>query len=113
MKNESKVEVKLKLDKHRFIRLEVEKEKLPLVRANNREISRNEKREVRHESMYSLETLSEKVESHERAHPPHSLGQGIAEQPCQQGRKILRRGGNLFIVRRGAAACTGVEGRNL
>lgn len=60
MQNESKVEVKFKLDKHRFIRLEVEKEKLPLVRANNREISRNEKREVRHESMYSLETLSER-----------------------------------------------------
>ncbi len=36
MKNESKVEVKFKLDKHRFIRLEVEEEKLPLVRANNR-----------------------------------------------------------------------------
>ena len=44
MKNESKIEVKFKLDKHRFVRLEVEKEKLPLVRANNREISRNEKR---------------------------------------------------------------------
>ena len=27
MQNESKVEVKFKLDKHRFIRLEVEKEK--------------------------------------------------------------------------------------
>ena len=59
MKNESKVEVKFKLDKHRFIRLEVEKEKLPLVRENNREISRNEKREVRHESIYSLEAIAE------------------------------------------------------
>ncbi len=59
MQNESKVEVKFKLDKHRFIRLEVEKEKLPLVRENNREISRNEKREVRHESIYSLEAIAE------------------------------------------------------
>ena len=59
MKNESKVEVKFKLDKYRFIRLEVEKEKLPLVRENNREISRNEKREVRHESIYSLEAIAE------------------------------------------------------
>ena len=59
MKNESKVEVKFKLDKHRFIRLEVEKEKLPLVRENNREISRNEKREIRHESIYSLEAIAE------------------------------------------------------
>ena len=59
MKNESKVEVKFKLDTHRFIRLEVEKEKLPLVRENNREISRNEKREVRHESIYSLEAIAE------------------------------------------------------
>ena len=54
MENNNKVEVKFKLDKHRFIRLEVEEEKLPIVRENNREISRNEKREVRHESMYSL-----------------------------------------------------------
>ena len=60
MENNNKVEVKFKLDKHRFIRLEVEEEKLPIVRENNREISRNEKREVRHESMYSLETLSER-----------------------------------------------------
>ena len=59
MKNENKIEVKFKLDKHRFIRLEVEKEKLPLVRENNREISRNEKREVRHESIYSLEAIAE------------------------------------------------------
>ena len=59
MKNESKVEVKFKLDKYRFIRLEVEKEKLPLVRENNREISRNEKREIRHESIYSLEAIAE------------------------------------------------------
>ena len=36
MENNNKVEVKFKLDKHRFVRLEVEKEKLPLVRANNR-----------------------------------------------------------------------------
>ena len=61
MKNESKVEVKFKLDKHRFIRLEVEKEKLPLVRENNREISRNEKREIRHESIYSLEAIAEGI----------------------------------------------------
>ena len=59
MKNENKIEVKFKLDKHRFVRLEVEKEKLPLVRENNREISRNEKREVRHESIYSLEAIAE------------------------------------------------------
>lgn len=59
MKNKNKIEVKFKLDKHRFIRLEVEKEKLPLVRENNREISRNEKREVRHESIYSLEAIAE------------------------------------------------------
>ncbi len=59
MQDESKVEVKFKLDKYRFIRLEVEKEKLPLVRENNREISRNEKREVRHESIYSLEAIAE------------------------------------------------------
>lgn len=37
----------------------MEKEKLPLVRENNREISRNEKREVRHESIYSLEAIAE------------------------------------------------------
>ena len=59
MKNENKIEVKFKLDKHRFVWLEVEKEKLPLVRENNREISRNEKREVRHESIYSLEAIAE------------------------------------------------------
>ena len=59
MKNENKIEVKFKLDKHRFVRLEVEKEKLPLVRENNREISRNEKREIRHESIYSLEAIAE------------------------------------------------------
>ena len=59
MKNKNKIVVKFKLDKHRFIRLEVEKEKLPLVRENNREISRNEKREVRHESIYSLEAIAE------------------------------------------------------
>ena len=59
MKNENKIEVKFKLDKHRFVRLEVEKEKLPLVRENNREISRYEKREVRHESIYSLEAIAE------------------------------------------------------
>ena len=59
MKNRNKVRVKFKLDKHRFVVLEVEEEKLPIVRENNREVSRNEKRETRHESMYSLETLSE------------------------------------------------------
>lgn len=59
MKNGNKVRVKFKLDKHRFVVLEVEEEKLPIVRENNREVSRNEKRETRHESMYSLETLSE------------------------------------------------------
>ena len=53
------------------------------------------------------------MEPHERAHPPHPLGQGIAEQPYQQGREILRSGRNFFIVRRGAAAGTGIEGRNL
>ena len=79
MKNESKVEVKLKLDKHRFIRLEVEKEKLPLVRENNREISRNEKREVRHESIYSLEAIAE-GEGNELADETTNAEEEIIEQ---------------------------------
>ena len=79
MKNESKVEVKFKLDKHRFIRLEVEKEKLPLVRENNREISRNEKREVRHESIYSLEAIAE-GEGNELADETTNAEEEIIEQ---------------------------------
>ena len=79
MENESKVEVKFKLDKHRFIRLEVEKEKLPLVRENNREISRNEKREVRHESMYSLEAIAE-GEGNELADETTNAEEEIIEQ---------------------------------
>ena len=79
MQNESKVEVKFKLDKHRFIRLEVEKEKLPLVRENNREISRNEKREVRHESIYSLEAIAE-GEGNELADETTNAEEEIIEQ---------------------------------
>lgn len=79
MENESKVEVKFKLDKHRFIRLKVEKEKLPLVRENNREISRNEKREVRHESMYSLEAIAE-GEGNELADETTNAEEEIIEQ---------------------------------
>lgn len=79
MENESKVEVKFKLDKHRFIRLEVEKEKLPLVRENNREISRNEKREVRHESIYSLEAIAE-GEGNELADETTNAEEEIIEQ---------------------------------
>lgn len=59
MENRNKIKVKFKLDKHSFVRLEVEEEKLPIVQENNREVSRNEKRELRHESMYSLEALTE------------------------------------------------------
>ena len=54
-----KVKVKFKLDEHHFIWLEVDEEKLAEVKANNREISRNEKRVLRHESKYSLETYAE------------------------------------------------------
>ena len=79
MKNENKIEVKFKLDKHRFIRLEVEKEKLPLVRENNREISRNEKREVRHESIYSLEAIAE-GEGNELADETTNAEEEIIEQ---------------------------------
>ncbi len=92
MQNESKVEVKFKLDKHRFIRLEVEKEKLPLVRENNREISRNEKREVRHESMYSLETLSEK-EGNEL-----SAGTANAEEEIIERETIAERNERLYAA---------------
>ncbi len=92
MENESKVEVKFKLDKHRFIRLEVEKEKLPLVRENNREISRNEKREVRHESMYSLETLSEK-EGNEL-----SAGTANAEEEIIEQETIAERNKRLYAA---------------
>ena len=92
MQNESKVEVKFKLDKHRFIRLEVEKEKLPLVRENNREISRNEKREVRHESMYSLETLSEK-EGNEL-----SAGTANAEEEIIERETIAERNEWLYAA---------------
>lgn len=92
MKNESKVEVKFKLDKHRFIRLEVEEEKLPLVRENNREISRNEKREVRHESMYSLETLSER-EGNEL-----SAGMANAEEEIIERETIAERNKRLYAA---------------
>ena len=92
MKNENKIEVKFKLDKHRFVRLEVEKEKLPLVRENNREISRNEKREVRHESMYSLETLSEK-EGNEL-----SAGTANAEEEIIERETIAERNKRLYAA---------------
>lgn len=59
MESSKKIKVKFKLDKHRFVRLEVEAEKMPIVQENNREVSRNEKRELRHESLYSLEALTE------------------------------------------------------
>lgn len=59
MENRNKLKVKFKLDEHRFVYLEVEEEKLPIVQENNREVSRNEKRELRHESLYSLEALTE------------------------------------------------------
>ena len=51
-----KVKAKFKLDEQRFVRLEVEEEKLEIVYENNREVSRNEKR---HGSMYSLELSAE------------------------------------------------------
>ncbi len=54
-----KVKVKFKLDEQHYIWLEVDEEKLPDVKANNREISRNEKRVIRHESKYSFETYVE------------------------------------------------------
>ncbi len=92
MQDESKVEVKFKLDKHRFIRLEVEKEKLPLVRENNREISRNEKREMRHESMYSLETLSER-EGNEL-----SAGMANAEEEIIEQETIAERNKRLHAA---------------
>ena len=92
MENESKVEVKLKLDKHRFIRLEVEKEKLPLVRENNREISRNEKREVRHESMYSLEAIAE-GEGNELAGETTNAEEEIIEQET-----IAERNKRLYVA---------------
>ena len=54
-----KIKVKFKLDNQHFIWLELDEEKLSEVKANNREISRNEKRVLRHESKYSLETYLE------------------------------------------------------
>lgn len=54
-----KVKVKFKLDEQHYIWLDVDEEKLAEVKANNREISRNEKRVLRHESKYSLETYME------------------------------------------------------
>lgn len=95
MQDESKVEVKFKLDKHRFIRLEVEKEKLPLVRENNREISRNEKREVRHESIYSLEAIAEEG-GNELADETTNAEEEIIEQEA-----IAERNKRLY-----AAICT-------
>lgn len=59
MKSSNKVQVKFKLDKYRFVRLEVDESKIEIVRKNNREISRNEKREMRHETMYSIESISD------------------------------------------------------
>ena len=55
-----KKEVKLQLDKKHFTRIEVEESKLPIVQEHNREEWRAAKREVRHESRYSLEVISEK-----------------------------------------------------
>lgn len=54
-----KKEVKLQLDKKHFTRIEVEESKLPIVQEHNREVWRAAKREVRHESLYSLEAMSE------------------------------------------------------
>lgn len=99
MKNESKVEVKFKLDKHRFVRLEVEKEKLPLVRENNREISRNEKREVRHESIYSLEAIAE-GEGNELADETTNAEEEIIERET-----IAERNKRLYAAIRTLSPC--------
>ena len=59
MENNNKVKVKFKLDEDHFIFLEIEESKLPIVKENNREIARLEKRKIRHESIYSLEAITE------------------------------------------------------
>ena len=51
MENNNKVKVKFKLDEDHFIFLEIEESKLPIVKENNREIARLEKRKIRHESI--------------------------------------------------------------
>ena len=59
MEDNSKVKVKFKLDEDHFIFLEIEESKLPIVKENNREVARLEKRKIRHESIYSLEAITE------------------------------------------------------
>ena len=59
MENNNKVKVKFKLDEDHFIFLEIEESKLPIVKENNREVARLEKRKIRHESIYSLEAITE------------------------------------------------------
>lgn len=54
-----KKEVKLQLDKRHFTRIEVEESQIPIVEEHNREVWRTAKREIRHESLYSLEAMSE------------------------------------------------------
>ena len=59
MENSNKLKVKFKLDEDHFIFLEIEESKLPIVKENNREVARIEKRKIRHESIYSLEAIAE------------------------------------------------------
>lgn len=72
MKNGNKVRVKFKLDKHRFVVLEVEEEKLPIVRENNREVSRNEKRE-------NQQAIIQKVYFEEKSQREVSKELGVTE----------------------------------
>ena len=59
MENNNKVKVKFKLGEDHFIYLQIEESKLPIVKDNNREVARLEKRKIRHESIYSLEAITE------------------------------------------------------
>lgn len=54
------MKTKLQLDKRHYVELEVTEDKLPIVEELNREFWKMTKREVRHESIYSLDELTEK-----------------------------------------------------
>ena len=51
--------VKLQLDKRHYTKIEVEESQISQVAEHNRAVWRAAKREIRHESLYSLETLTE------------------------------------------------------
>ena len=53
------------------------------------------------------------LESHERAHPPYPIGQGLAEQSSKQGRQVLWCGRSVPFVQGRADKGTGTQRRDL